>query len=220
MDLSPGQQKAVFVLVVVVLAALGYWLILPKVSHSHGQASASPSAAPASTPSQSAQGPQSTQGSPGPPSSTVTASPAATGGVDIYSWLPFTQQGLADAAAVTVKFLVDYNTYSYTESPASYVAAMNGLITGQLATTLRGLYATPGVAKVRTDQKQVSTGTAVINSLRAFGPSSLTFVVTGTQHLVTARGTSNGSEQYAITVTGSGGSWQVNDIQLSSVGQS
>src|SRR6266566_947786 len=161
MDLSPGQQKAVFILVVVVLAALGYWLILPKVSHSHGQAAPSPSAAaPASTPS---------AGSQSAPPATVTASPASTGGAstggaDIYSWLPFTQQGLSDAAAVTVKFLVDYNTYSYTESPASYVAAMNGLITGQLATTLRGLYATPGVAKVRTDQKQVSTGTAVINS--------------------------------------------------------
>jgi hypothetical protein len=212
MDLSPGQQKAVFALVVVVLAALGYWLILPKVSHSRGQASPSPSAAaPASAPSQ---GPQSV------PPSTVTAAPAATGGVDIYSWLPFTQQGLADAAAVTVKFLVAYNTYSYTESPADYVGRMNGLITGQLATTLRGLYATPGVAKIRTEQKQVSTGTAVINSLRAFGPSSMTFIVTGTQHLVTSKGTSNGSEQYAITVTGSGRSWQVNDIQLSSVGQS
>src|SRR6266702_5791509 len=143
MDLSPGQQKAVFVLVVVVLAALGYWLILPKVSHSHPQASPSPSAAaPASAPS---------RGSPATPPSTVTAAPAATGGVDIYSWLPFTQQGLADAAAVTVKFLVDYNTYSYADSPAGYIGRMNGLITGPLATTLRGLYATPGVAKVRTD---------------------------------------------------------------------
>jgi hypothetical protein len=218
MDLSPGQQKAVFILVVVVLAALGYWLILPKVSHAHGQATPSPSAAaPASAPSQGAQGAQGSQATPPP---TVTAAPAATGGVDIYSWLPFTQQGLAAAAAVTVKFLVDYNTYSYTEDAASYVAAMNGLITGQLATTLRGLYATPGVAKIRTSQKQVSTGNAVINSLRAFGPSSLTFIVTGTQHLVTSKGTSNGSEQFAITVTGSGSSWQVNDIQLSSVGQS
>ncbi len=36
MDLSPGQQKAVFVLIVVVLAALGYWLVLPKLTHSHG----------------------------------------------------------------------------------------------------------------------------------------------------------------------------------------
>ena len=216
MDLSPGQQKAVFALVVVVLAAVGYWLIVPKVTHSHGPAQAAAStAAPAPAP---ATGAASTpaQGTTAP---AVTVSPAATGSVNIYSWLPFTQQGLADAAAVTVKFLVDYNTYSYTESPASYVAAMNGLITGQLATTLQGVYSTPGVAKVRNDQKQVSTGTAVINSLRSFGPSSLTFVVTGTQHLVTAKGSSNGSTQYAITVTGSGTSWQVNNIELSSAGQ-
>ena len=210
MDLSPGQQKAVFALVVVVLAALGYWLIVPRVSHSNAQAQPSP------TPSPSASVPS-------PPTSvppTVTPAPASAGGVNIYSWLPFTQQGLAAAAAVTQKFLVDYNTYSYTESAADYVARMNGLITTQEATTLKGLYATPGVAKIRTDQKQVSTGTAAITALRTFGPSSLTFIATGTQHLATAKGTSNGSAQYAVTVTGSGTSWQVSDIELSSVGQS
>jgi hypothetical protein len=209
-DLSPGQQKAVFALVVVVLAALGYWLILPKVSHSHGQAQPSPT-------------PSVIQSVPSPPESTpptVTTSPASTGGVDIYSWLPFTQQDLSAAAAVTERFLIDYNTYSYTETADGYVAKMNGLITTQLASTLRDLYSQPGVAKVRTDQRQVSTGTAVINSIRAFGSSSLTFVVTGTQHLATSNGTSSGSTQYAITVTGSGTSWQVNDIELSSVGQS
>ena len=210
MDLSPGQQKAVFALVVVVLAALGYWLIVPRVSHSNAQTQPSP------TPSPSASVPS-------PPTSvppTVTPAPASAGGVNIYSWLPFTQQGLAAAAAVTQKFLVDYNTYSYTESAADYVARMNGLITTQEATTLKGLYATPGVAKIRTDQKQVSTGTASITALRTFGPSSLTFIATGTQHLTTAKGSSNGSAQYAVTVTGSGTSWQVSDIELSSVGQS
>jgi hypothetical protein len=209
-DLSPGQQKAVFALVVVVLAALGYWLILPKVSHSHAQAQPSPN-------------PSATQSVPSPPASSppaATTSPAAASGVDIYSWLPFDQQGLTAAAAVTEKFLVDYNTYSYTESAAAFVGRMNGLITTQLASTLRGLYAQPGVAKLRTDQRQVSTGTAVINSIRAFGASSLTFVATGTQHLTTSKGTSNGSAQYAITVTGSGSSWQVDNIELSSVGQS
>ena len=181
MDLSPGQQKAVFVLVVVVLAALGYWLILPKITHSHGSAQAA-----ASSPAPSAAGSVPASGVPqGATPTPATASPAATGGVNIYSWLPFTQQGLADAAAVTVKFGADYNTYSYTESASAYVGTMNGLITGQLATTLQGLYSTPGVAKVRTGQKQVSTGTAVIDSLRSFGPSSLTFVVTAGQHLVT-----------------------------------
>jgi hypothetical protein len=209
-DRSPGQKKAVFALVVVVLAALGYWLIVPKVSHSSAQAQ------PARTPSP-------TESVPSPPPTTtpdtVTATPAATGSVNIYSWLPFTQGGLAAAAAVTEKFLVAYDTYSYTESAKDYVGSMNGLITAQLATTLQGLYATPGVAKVRTGQKQTSTGTAAIVSLRTFGPSSLTFIVTGTQHLVTDKGTSNGSTQYAITVTGSGTSWLVNDIELSSAGQ-
>jgi hypothetical protein len=219
-DLSPGQQKAVFVLVVVVLAALGYWLILPKISHSHGAAQAATSPAP-SVPASSGPGSVPPSQVPqGATPTTVPASPAATGSVNIYSWLPFTQQGLADAAAVTVKFCTDYNTYSYTENASGYVGTMNGLITGQLATTLRGLYATPGVAKLRTSQKQVSTGTAVINSLRSFGPSSLTFVVTATQHLVSSNGTTNGSTQYAITLTGSGTSWQVNDIELSTVGQS
>ena len=210
MDLSPGQQKAVFALVVVVLAALGYWLIVPRVSHSNAQPQPSPTPSP-------------TASVPSPPASVptaVTTTPASAGGVDIYSWLPFTQQGLAAAAAVTQKFLVDYNTYSYTESAADYVARMNGLITTQEATTLKGLYATPGVAKIRTDQKQVSTGTAAITALRTFGPSSLTFIATGTQHLATAKGSSSGSAQYAVTVTGSGTSWQVSDIELSSVGQS
>ena len=210
MDLSPGQQKAVFALVVVVLAALGYWLIVPRVSHSNAQAQPSPTPSPtASVPSPPASAP-----------TAVTTTPAPAGSVDIYSWLPFTQQGLAAAAAVTQKFLVDYNTYSYTESAADYVARMNGLITTQEATTLKGLYATPGVAKIRTDQKQVSTGTAAITALRTFGPSSLTFIATGTQHLATAKGSSSGSAQYAVTVTGSGTSWQVSDIELSSVGQS
>jgi len=198
--------------VVVVLAALGYWLLVPKVDHSHGQAQPAASPAPAVT----VPGSQAAPGS-SPP---ATVAPATAGGVDIYSWLPFTQQGLAAAAAVTEKFVVDYNTYTYTESADDYVGRMNGLITTQLADTLRGLYSTPGVVKVRTSQKQVSTGTAVIDSLRTFGPSSLTFIVTGTQHLTTSKGSSSGSSQYAVTLTGSGTSWQVNDIELSSVGQS
>jgi len=214
-DLSPGQLKAVFVVVVVVLASLGYWLIWPKVAHPH----AAPQAAVSQSPSASGSAPASAPASaPGTPA--ATASPAASGNVNIYSWLPFTQQGLAAAAAVTVKFSAAYNTYSYTESADAYIAAMNGLITPQLAATLRESYASPGVAKLRVSQKQVATGTAVIDSLRAFGPSSLTFVVTGTQHLVTSGGTSNGSAQYAVTVTGSGTSWQVDNIELSTVGQS
>jgi hypothetical protein len=209
MDLSPGQQKAAFALIVVVLAGLGYWLVVPALTHSHGhpQAAASPTAT-STAPSVA----------PTPTTSAAPASPAAAGIVNIYSWLPFTQQDLAAAAAVTVQFSVDYDTFRYTESAARYVGQMSGLITGQLATTLRAAYQIPGVAKLRTSQKQVSTGTAVINSLRAFGPSSMTFIVTAAQRLVSANGITTGSTQYAVTVTGSGRSWQVSDIELESAG--
>jgi hypothetical protein len=189
-ELSPRQRSAVFVLVVAVLAALGYYLVAPAVTHSHGSPSA---ATPAST-------------------------PTAAGGPDIYAWLPFTQQNLAAAASVAVRFSVDYNTFTYTESATAYVGAMGALVTGELAGTLQAAYQIPGVAKLRTSQKQISTGTAVISSLRAFGPSSMTFIVTTGQRLVTSHGTSNASTQYAVTVTGSGSSWQVSDIELESAG--
>jgi hypothetical protein len=201
-ELSPRQRSAVFALIVIALAALGYYLVAPAVTHSHAQAAISPTATPTVTAS----------------APTVTASPAGAGGANIYAWLPFTQQDLAAAASVAVRFSVDYNTFTYTQSAASYVGAMGGLITGQLATTLQAAYQTPGVAKLRTSQKQVSTGTAAISSLRAFGPSSMTFIVTAGQRLATANGTSSGSTQYAVTVTGSGDSWQVSDIELESAG--
>jgi len=208
-ELSPRQRTAVFIAVVVALAALGYYLVVPAVTHSHGSAQNAAST-PASTPSATEQ----TQTA----APTIQASAAAAGGPDIYAWLPFTQQNLAAAASVAVRFSVDYNTFTYTESATDYTGAMGGLVTSQLAGTLRGVYQTPGVAKLRTSQKQVSTGTAVISSLRAFGPSSLTFIVTAGQRLATSDGTSTASTQYAVTVTGSGSSWQVSDIELQSAG--
>jgi len=205
-ELSTGQRRAVFAVVVIVLAALGYYLVVPAVTHGH--AAASPTASGSAT----AAAPSSA------PAPAVTAPAAGAGGVNIYAWLPFTQQDLAAAASAAVRFSVDYNTFTYTESAADYVGAMGSLITGELAATLRAAYQIPGVAKLRTSQKQVSTGTAVISALRAFGASSVTFIVTAGQRLATASGTSSGSTQYAVTVTGSGVSWQVSDIELESAG--
>ena len=210
MELSSRQRSAVFVAVIIALAALGYYLVAP---HSHGRAQA------AATPSPSASAPAGQTQTP-TQAPAVQASTAATGGPDIYAWLPFTQQDLAAAAAVATRFSIDYNTYTYTESAADYVGAMGDLVTPQLAGTLRSLYQTSGVATLRNSQKQVSTGTAVISSLRAFGPSSMTFIVTAGQRLATSNGTSHASTQYAVTVTGSGSNWQVNDIELESAGNS
>jgi hypothetical protein len=208
--LTSGQQKAVFAVIVVALAALGYYLVVPAMTHSHANAQATPTPTPTAT---------ATPSEP-PPNPAVTTSPAPATGVNIWAWLPFTQQDLAQAASVTTKVAVDYDTYSYTETPQAYVASMGNLISADLAATIKQAYALPGVATLRTNEKQVSTGTAVINSLRAFGPSSLIFVVTAGQRLVSGGQISTNSTQYAITVTGSAGQWQVSDIEPANAGNS
>jgi hypothetical protein len=209
--LTPAQQKAVFVVIVIALAALGYYLVVPAMTHSHANAQATQTNTP--TPTADAAPSQ-------PPPAQVTTSPAAAAGVNIWSWLPFTQQDLAQAASVTTKVAVDYDTYSYTQTAQAYVATMGNLITADLAATIEQAYALPGVATLRTSEKQTSTGTAVITSLRAFGPSSLTFVVTAGQRLVSGGQISTNSTQYAITVTGTASQWQVSDIEPANAGNS
>jgi hypothetical protein len=207
MELTQGQRRLAFVVTVLVLAGLGAFLLRPGTHASRPPAAAS---SPPRTPPSTASG------------VTAVASPSAgpvpTGSVDIYRWLPFSQSALATAAGVTQQFGADYGTFSYTDSASAYVRRMQGLVTGQLSATLARGYATPGVASQRTQQKQVSSGSAVINSLRAFGGSSLTFVVTIKQAMSTSQGRSQTSGRYAITVSGSGTTWQVNDIELSTVG--
>jgi hypothetical protein len=205
MDLSAGQQKALFAVVVVVLAGLGAYLIASPGGN-HPATVPSPSVAP-STPQAA-----------GSPSAVPAPSPAGTSSVDIYQWLPFTEQELAQAAAVTTRVVIDYNTFTYTETAAGYVAPMNGLITGQLSQTLKNGFATLGVAQTRTSQKQVSSGTATISSIRTFGSSSITFVVAATQKLTGTNGTATSSTQYAVTVSGQGSSWQVYDIEPATAG--
>ena len=212
MDLSPGQQKAVFAAVVVVLAGLGIYLLATPHGNQSPSASKSPTpsapAAASSTPAQAA----------GSPSSAPAPQPSASGNVNIYQWLPFGQQALAHAVAVATQVTKDYNTFTYTEDATAYLAPMNGLITSQLSQTIRNGYTTLGVAQARTSQKQVSTGGATIDSIRGFGSGSITFVISGTQKLTSTQGTTTSNNQYAVTVTGQGSSWQVYDIEPASAG--
>jgi hypothetical protein len=211
MDLTPGQRKAAFAGIVLALAALGAFLFLPGSLLSHGRPRDRPAAAT-----------QPLHSAPPTPSATPaglggTTPPAGTG-VNIYQWLPFSQAGLAAAADVVRQFATDYSTYSYTESPARYAGRMSGLVTQELAVTLERAYATPGLAQLRAKQKQVYSGTGRIASLRAFGPSSITFVVAVAQTVTSIRGTSHSTIGYAVTVAGADNHWQVNDVEPASAG--
>ncbi|HEY1620194.1 MAG TPA: hypothetical protein VGG25_21395 [Streptosporangiaceae bacterium] len=214
MELSAAQRKIAFVLVVLALAGLGVYLFTSAGRASGGQNGAAPPrhrASASSTPP------------PVSPSASATATspaPSKTSPAEIYQWLPFTQPGLTSAAAVTVSFGDAYGTYSYTQSAKAYIATMHGLVTEQLAQQIEAAYSTSGVAALRASQHQVATGSAAISSIRAFGPTSITFIMTVNQRVTATRDGGQKSASYAVTVAGGASSWQVSGIELASQGNS
>jgi hypothetical protein len=203
------MRRTAFTVIVLVLVALGAYLLGP-VAHgagrpaSHGSTSrpSEPVSAPAGSPAAS------------PPGQSDQTGP------DIYQWLPFTQAGLAAAVSVVTRFGDAYGTFSYTESADTYAASLQAMTAPQLVAQIKAAYSTPGVASARSVGKQVSAGSALIESLRAFGPTSLTFVVLVTQRLTQQSGRSQVATSYAVTVTGTGTSWQVSDVELAAAGNS
>lgn len=161
MELTPGGRKAAFTLIVLILAALGGFLLFSR--HTGAPTVASPVSAQAS--------PLPT--GPAPSASLASAVPASAG-VDIYGLLPFSQSDLNQAVNVAQRFGTAYGTSSWQQNASGYVATMRGLVTARLAAVVARAYAAPGVAQLRDQQKQVSAGQATVTALRAFGPSSLT----------------------------------------------
>jgi hypothetical protein len=156
MELTTGQRRLLFAVVVIALAGLGFYLVSSRSSS--GSPAASPAPGSTVTPASSSSRPA-TSGSTAasvPPSTVPTATPVSTaGGAEIYQWLPFTAADLTAAARTTVTFAGDYATWSYTENAAAYGAKMSGLATAQEAAALENAYGTSGVAGPRTADKQV-----------------------------------------------------------------
>jgi len=64
----------------------------------------------------------------------------------------------------------------------------------------------------------VSTGSGTINSITSFGNGSITFLVTITNNVASTQPTASQANQYSVTVVAAGNGWQVNNIELSSLG--
>jgi hypothetical protein len=217
MELSPGQQRLLFVVVVIALVGLGIFLIDKR---SHGTTAAP---APTPTPTASSSAASGTAAASGaatalPPATIppATSPPATAGGANIYQWLPFTQSDLTAAAKTTLAFATDYVTWNSTESKTAYGAKMAGLVTPLEDATLEYDFSTAA----RAAGHAVSTGGGTIDSISSFGanPTSITFSVAIAQQVVPAEGTNTSPSQYNITVVSAGAGWQVDDIELSSLG--
>jgi hypothetical protein len=217
MELSPGRQRLLFVVVVIALVGLGFFLIEGR---SHGTTAASTTTTP--TPSSSAP-PTSAAATATPPAAEPSAPSSATAGggaggagANIYQWLPFTQSDLTAAAQTTLAFATDYVTWNSKESTTAYGAKMASLVTAQEDATLESDFSTAA----RAAGNAVSTGSGTIDSISSFGsnPASITFSVAIAQQVVPAKGTLASPSQYSITVVLTGAGWQVDNIELSTLG--
>ncbi len=141
MQLSIGQQRALFVVLVILLAGIGIYLLGPGRSHGSG-------AAPASTVS-----PAAASSSAAPlvvPSAAVSPTPItvpqSVKGVNIYDWLPFTQQDLREAANATLAFAARTRPSANADTAATYGQRLKNLVTPAFLGTLEGQFRPPGAA--------------------------------------------------------------------------
>src|SRR5713101_4457424 len=133
MDLNPAQQKLAFAVIVVILAGLGIYLLLPSTN-------AAPTAANPPIPSASPAAPATAPA----PQTAAAPAPQASAGVNIYQWLPFTQRDLVSAASAATQAAGYYDTFSYKETAAAYGGRMTNLVTSQYLQVLESDFSTYG----------------------------------------------------------------------------
>ena len=204
MDLTDRQRKFAFVGVIAVLAVVGIYLTLPASSEtaptpSHVQPSAS-TAEPV-TP---------------PPGITTAITPD---NFDIYRLLPFQKVDFANAADLAQRFTAAYGTYSFKDDPQAHAKRLRPMVTADLGTQLAVSDSAPGLITQRQQDQEIAQATASIDGIRSIGSTSLIFLVTGRQQDTKAGVTSQNSQQYAVTVSRSGASWEVYAFAPAGTGQ-
>jgi hypothetical protein len=214
MELTPGLQRVVLVVLTVGLTVLGIFVI--EARHHGTPSAAASSSAPASAS-------DANSGAGAAPSAVTAptaapAGPAATSPAQIYQWLPFTSTDLSAAANTTTAFAKAYATWNDTETPQQYAASFKGLADQNAINLIE-----PGFASnaQRTADKESSTGSGAITSITQFSGSpsvSITFLVTITQQVTPAATTASAATPYTVTVVPSGAAWQVDDIELATAG--
>ncbi len=214
MELSPGQKRGLFVVLVVLLAALGIYLVGPG----RDQGGSTPAAA-------------SSGGSP----SAATTSPASLAGVpsyqiaptplpvttrikdaNIYNWLPFTKSDLDGAANVTLAFAAADETFTYKDTPATYGQRLSPLVSSTLDQLLERDFMPPGDHASWAQEQLVSKSAGTINAITSFGGSpqtSITFLVTITEQTTASGKTTTTTSQYDVTTDAVADGWQVNDFE-------
>ena len=170
----------------------------------HPAASPAPASRPAtSRPASSA--------APGPRTAAVPAPPLA-------SLLPFSPASLQAAAALAGRFTATWDSWSWRQPPAAWLAALQPMAAASLESALAQAAGTRGVLAQRTASRQAAAATVTALQVRDLTPGSVTITVTITQVITATSGTTRSAAAWAVTLTPAGAGWLVWDIEPAAAG--
>jgi hypothetical protein len=154
-----------------------------------------------------------------PARATTPASPQpATPAPPLASILPFPPARLQAAAALAGRFTAAWDSWSWRQSPAAWLAALRPMTASSLYPALAQAAATPGVLAQRKAARETAAATTSAPRIRDLTPGSVTVTVTVRQVITTPAGTSHTAASFAVTLTPHGGGWTVWDIEPASAG--
>jgi hypothetical protein len=161
--------------------------------------------------------------SPAPPRQAAHATgpaspPPATAAPALASILPFPPARLQAAATLAARFTAAWDSWSWRQSPATWLAALRPMAASSLQVALAQAAGTPGVLAQRDAARQTATATTSAVRIRDLTPGSVTVTVTVRQIITSRTGTSQATASFAVTLTPRGGGWAVWDIEPASDG--
>ena len=159
-------------------------------------------------------------GPPPPAASSPPATPTAAGTPALAAILPFSPPRLRAAAVLAGQFTASWDSWSWRQSQAAWLARLLPLAASELRPALAQAAATPGVLAQRDATRQAATATATGGQIRDLTPGSVTVTVTVRQVITSTSGTTQAMASFAVTLTPAGTGWAVWDIEPASAGNS
>jgi hypothetical protein len=138
----------------------------------------------------------------------------------LASLLPFSPARLRAAAGLAGRFTAAWDSWSWRQPPADWLAALEPMAASSLEAALARAAGDRGVLTQRAAARQTARATVTPTAIRELTPGSVTITVTAAQVITGSSGTSRASAAWAVTLTPAGSSWLVWDIEPAAAGNS
>jgi hypothetical protein len=153
-------------------------------------------------------------------SATPRTGPAAAPAPPLGTLLPFSGARLQAAARLAGRFTAAWDSRSWRQSPAAWLAALQPMAAASLEPALAQAGGDRGVRAQRAAARQTAVATVTALAIRDLTPGSVTVTVTTAQVITGPSGTSRSTAGWAVTLTPAGSSWLVWDIEPAAAGNS